>query len=76
MDAKRIPGALAPHYRVDISDRSRPNFQQHRAHVLVGAVTSLIKVRSWWASGMEMTIVGVVEAAVTYGLGLAFAAIA
>jgi len=25
---------------------------------------------------MEMTIVGVIEAAVTYGLGLAFAAIA
>src|SRR5881392_218495 len=45
------------------------------AHFAVGAVKSLITLRSWWASGLEMTIVGVVEAAVTYGLGLAFGAI-
>jgi len=45
------------------------------AHFLVGAVKSLITLRSWWASGLEMTIVGVIEAAVTYGLGLAFGAI-
>jgi vacuolar iron transporter family protein len=45
------------------------------AHFLVGAIKSLITLRSWWASGLEMTIVGVVEAAVTYGLGLAFGAI-
>src|SRR3954467_15126798 len=45
------------------------------AHFLVGAVKSLITLRSWWASGFEMTIVGVIEAAVTYGLGLAFGAI-
>ncbi|HVI83042.1 MAG TPA: VIT1/CCC1 transporter family protein, partial [Chthoniobacterales bacterium] len=38
------------------------------AHFLVGAVKSLITLRSWWASGLEMTIVGVIEAAVTYGL--------
>jgi predicted membrane protein (TIGR00267 family) len=44
------------------------------AHFLVGAVKSLITLRSWWASGLEMTIVGVIEAAVTYGLGLAFGA--
>src|SRR5262252_4879381 len=42
------------------------------AHFAVGAVKSLITLRSWWASGLEMTIVGVIEAAVTYGLGLAF----
>jgi hypothetical protein len=30
----------------------------------------------WWASGLEMTIVGVIEAVVTYGLGLAFGAMA
>jgi hypothetical protein len=30
----------------------------------------------WWASGFEMTIVGVIEAVVTYGLGLAFGAMA
>ncbi|MDQ6808092.1 MAG: VIT1/CCC1 transporter family protein, partial [Verrucomicrobiota bacterium] len=46
------------------------------AHFAVGAVKSLITIRSWWASGFEMTIVGVIEAAVTYGLGLAFGAIA
>jgi vacuolar iron transporter family protein len=45
------------------------------AHFLVGAVKSLITLRSWWASGLEMTIVGIIEAAVTYGLGLAFGAI-
>jgi len=45
------------------------------AHFAVGAVKSLITIRSWWASGLEMTIVGVIEAAVTYSLGLAFGAI-
>ena len=45
------------------------------AHFLVGAVKSLITLRSWWASGLEMTFVGIIEAAVTYGLGLAFGAI-
>src|SRR5436190_29729 len=45
------------------------------AHFAVGAVKSLITLRSWWASGLEMTVVGVIEAAVTYSLGLAFGAI-
>jgi len=45
------------------------------AHFAVGALKSLITIRSWWASGLEMTIVGVIEAAVTYSLGLAFGAI-
>src|SRR2546430_7902499 len=45
------------------------------AHFAVGAVKSLITLRSWWASGLEMTIVGVIEAAVTYSLGLAFGAL-
>ena len=45
------------------------------AHFAVGAIKSLITIRSWWASGLEMTIVGVIEAAVTYSLGLAFGAI-
>ncbi|PZR76901.1 MAG: ferritin [Chthoniobacterales bacterium] len=44
------------------------------AHFLVGAVKSLITIRSWWASGFEMTLVGVIEAVVTYGLGLGFGA--
>ena len=42
------------------------------AHFAVGAAKSLITARSWWASGAEMTAVGVIEAAITYGLGLAF----
>jgi VIT1/CCC1 family predicted Fe2+/Mn2+ transporter/rubrerythrin len=43
------------------------------AHFLVGASKSLVTTRSWWASGAEMTVVGILEAAITYGLGLAFA---
>ena len=34
---------------------------------------ALITTRPWWASGLEMTAVGILEAAVTYGLGLLFA---
>jgi len=49
--------------------------QEAITHFAVGALKALITIRSWWASGLEMTIVGVIEAAVTYGLGLAFAAI-
>jgi VIT1/CCC1 family predicted Fe2+/Mn2+ transporter/rubrerythrin len=40
------------------------------AHFAVGAAKSLITVRSWWSSGMEMTLVGAVEGAVTYGIGI------
>jgi VIT1/CCC1 family predicted Fe2+/Mn2+ transporter len=40
------------------------------AHFAVGAAKSLITVRSWWSSGMEMTIVGAAEGAVTYGIGI------
>src|SRR6185436_1607309 len=43
------------------------------AHFIVGASKALITTRSWWASGAEMTIVGVIEAGITYGLGVAFA---
>lgn len=43
------------------------------AHFAVGAAKSLVTTRSWWASGSEMTIVGIIEAAITYGLGVAFA---
>jgi len=43
------------------------------AHFVVGASKALITTRSWWASGAEMTIVGILEAAITYGLGLALA---
>jgi VIT1/CCC1 family predicted Fe2+/Mn2+ transporter/rubrerythrin len=43
------------------------------AHFVVGASKALVTTRSWWASGAEMTIVGILEAAITYGLGVAFA---
>ena len=43
------------------------------AHFVVGAAKSFVTTRSWWASGAEMTVVGVIEAAITFGLGLAFA---
>jgi VIT1/CCC1 family predicted Fe2+/Mn2+ transporter/rubrerythrin len=43
------------------------------AHFVVGASKALVTTRSWWASGAEMTVVGIIEAAVTYGLGVAFA---
>jgi VIT1/CCC1 family predicted Fe2+/Mn2+ transporter len=43
------------------------------AHFAVGASKALVTTRTWWASGLEMTLVGIVEAAITYGLGLAFA---
>lgn len=40
------------------------------AHFAVGAAKSLITVRSWWGSGLEMTLVGAVEGAVTYAIGV------
>jgi VIT1/CCC1 family predicted Fe2+/Mn2+ transporter len=43
------------------------------AHFVVGASKALVTTRPWWATGAEMTVVGILEAAVTYGLGLAFA---
>ncbi|HTK28913.1 MAG TPA: VIT1/CCC1 transporter family protein [Vicinamibacterales bacterium] len=43
------------------------------AHFVVGASKALVTTRPWWATGAEMTMVGILEAAVTYGLGLAFA---
>ena len=43
------------------------------AHFAVGAAKTLVTARPWWATALEMTGVGILEAAVTYGLGLAFA---
>jgi VIT1/CCC1 family predicted Fe2+/Mn2+ transporter/rubrerythrin len=43
------------------------------AHFVVGASKALVTTRSWWSSGIEMTVVGVIEAAITYGVGVAFA---
>jgi VIT1/CCC1 family predicted Fe2+/Mn2+ transporter len=41
------------------------------AHFAVGAAKSLITIRSWWSSGLEMTFVGALEGGVTYAIGLA-----
>jgi VIT1/CCC1 family predicted Fe2+/Mn2+ transporter/rubrerythrin len=41
------------------------------AHFAVGAAKSLVTIRSWWSSGLEMTFVGAVEGAVTYLIGMA-----
>ena len=30
----------------------------------------VVTVRSWWSSGLEMTVVGVLEGVVTYMIGL------
>jgi VIT1/CCC1 family predicted Fe2+/Mn2+ transporter len=42
------------------------------AHFAVGAAKTLMTGRSVFVSGMQMTIVGAAEAAITYGLGLLF----
>jgi vacuolar iron transporter family protein len=40
------------------------------AHFAVGAAKSLVTIRSWWASGFEMTAIGAVEGVVTYVIGI------
>jgi vacuolar iron transporter family protein len=40
------------------------------AHFAVGAAKSLITIRSWWASGFEMTWIGALEGVVTYFIGM------
>ena len=46
------------------------------AHFAVGAAKSLITVRSWWSSGIEMTLVGAVEGVVTFVIGIGIGRIA
>jgi len=40
------------------------------AHFAVGAAKSMVTVRSWWSSGLEMTLVGAAEGIVTYVIGI------
>ena len=42
------------------------------AHFAVGAAKSLFTLRSWWSSGLEMTVAGIVVGGVTYAVGLLF----
>jgi hypothetical protein len=39
---------------------------------LVGAAKSLFTLRSWWSSGLEMTLAGVIVGGITYAVGLGF----
>jgi vacuolar iron transporter family protein len=39
------------------------------AHFLVGVLKTIVTGRSWWRSGMEMTLVGIVTAAIAFGVG-------
>jgi VIT1/CCC1 family predicted Fe2+/Mn2+ transporter len=43
------------------------------AHFAVGAAKVIVTGRSWWKSGLEMMVIGLGEAAITYGIGLAVA---
>ncbi|WP_284286077.1 VIT1/CCC1 transporter family protein [Alicyclobacillus fastidiosus] len=40
------------------------------AHFVVGAAKSFVTVRSWWSSGLEMTMAGIIVGVVSYALGL------
>jgi VIT1/CCC1 family predicted Fe2+/Mn2+ transporter len=42
------------------------------AHFIVGAAKSLFTLRSWWSSGLEMTVAGIIVGGATYILGLLF----
>ncbi|QQE81052.1 VIT1/CCC1 transporter family protein [Alicyclobacillus sp. SO9] len=39
------------------------------AHFVVGALKSIITVRGWFVSGLEMTLVGIIVGVVSYGFG-------
>ena len=42
------------------------------AHFVIGASKTFVTGRSWIASGVEMTVVGIIEAVITYALGVFF----
>lgn len=42
------------------------------AHFLVGAAKSFVTLRSWWSSGLEMTVAGAIVGGVLYAVGLLF----
>ena len=42
------------------------------AHFAVGAAKSLFTLRSWWSSGFEMTVAGIIVGGATYVLGFVF----
>jgi VIT1/CCC1 family predicted Fe2+/Mn2+ transporter/rubrerythrin len=42
------------------------------AHFAVGAAKSLFTLRTWWSSGLEMTMAGILVGGATYALGFVF----
>ncbi|HTX18992.1 MAG TPA: VIT1/CCC1 transporter family protein [Bacteroidota bacterium] len=40
------------------------------AHFTVGVLKTIVTGRSWWRSGLEMTFVGLLTAAIAYGVGV------
>ena len=40
------------------------------AHFTVGVLKTIVTGRSWWRSGLEMTLVGLLTAAIAYGVGV------
>jgi VIT1/CCC1 family predicted Fe2+/Mn2+ transporter/rubrerythrin len=40
------------------------------AHFGVGVLKTIVTGRSWWRSGLEMTLVGLLTAAIAYGVGM------
>lgn len=44
------------------------------AHFAVGATKSLFTLRTWWGSGLEMTVAGILVGGATFALGSAFKA--
>jgi VIT1/CCC1 family predicted Fe2+/Mn2+ transporter len=40
-------------------------------HFVVGALKSLVTLRTWWSAGLEMTLAGVIVGGATYLVGLA-----
>ena len=45
------------------------------AHFVVGVSKVIVTGRSWWKSGLEMTVVGLGEATITYVIGLLIASV-
>jgi len=61
------PGHHAPAAEPDISP-----VPDASGHFVVGAVKSIFTLRSWWSSGLEMTVAGILVGGATYALGLVF----
>ena len=63
-----IPFFFASGYRAIIASFAISTL----AHFIIGASKTIVTGLSPWKSGAEMTIIGLGEALITYGLGLAF----